>query len=115
MLDLTEAGVVRAAETAVSLGSWVVPFCYRRECARLVENDYTEPKVRRKDEGIVRTIGDMAMIVCRRDIPVETEVIQGIAGAAGPKLHGVGYQDVFAPHEVALLEKLAPLHDPQHE
>jgi hypothetical protein len=111
VLDVTETGVVKAAETAMSIGAWAIPFCYRMDCHRRIgeaQKILDDPEL---NSRIVRGIGDLAMLAHCGEIPVETEVIQNIAKAVGPRLHGKGYKDEFDPHSASLLEYVAPLHE----
>jgi hypothetical protein len=112
VLDVTEAQVVRAAETAMSIGAWAIPFCYRMDCHRLINSQRHKPNVRLEEKTMVGGIGTMAIMAHRGDIPVKIEVIQAIAEAVGPTLHDdSGYNVAIDPHTAQVCEKLAPLHN----
>ena len=111
LLDVTETGAFKAADTCLKLGAWVVPFCYRRECARIIRQEHDELEARIEEEGIVKSIGTMALRAHCGKLPIDMEEVQNIARIVGPSLERATYQDVFNPHESTLLEHVAPLHD----
>lgn len=110
MLDVTEAGVVRAAGTGMKIGAWLIPYCYNRECARLAKGSSTEAEIREQEEGIVRGVGEWIISVHRASKGIGQAEVEKVVETIGSTLESVDYADVFDPHRAALLRRIAPLH-----
>jgi hypothetical protein len=111
LFDATDYVATQAGRRVESLGSWVVPFCYRRTYGRIARVEPTVADERAGDEDMVRTIGTMAMYVRSREIVPGTEEVQVLARAIGQSLrHGIDYGHVFDPHQTVFLKHYAPLH-----
>lgn len=112
ILDVTETGVVKAADGCMKLGAWVVPFCYKRECARIIKEDQDAATEHEAEVEIVAGIGQLALRARCGKAPLGLEVVQNIARLAGPALQSADYEDAaFNPLEIKWLEHVAPLHD----
>jgi len=113
MLDVTEAGAVKAANTCIKIGAWVVPFCYRIEYGRLIGHDPQAAEEHEEAVDMVKGIGIMAQWARSGKFSLGIEDVQYIAKRVGPELQdvGVGYEDAFSPHDTKLFDHVVPLHD----
>jgi hypothetical protein len=113
LLDATDYVATQASRRAMSLGAWAVPFCYRKECHRLINARQNEADILKDEEDTLRGIAGMTFQALRGQIPVRIEVIQTIAHAIGPTLHEDStYSKALGdPHKAEVLNRIAPLHD----
>jgi hypothetical protein len=115
ILDASETAVFKAADTAMSLGAWVVPFCYQREVKRIEDEGHGVDIDREREECIVRGLGQL-IIETKRGIhsAISDDQLECIFDAVKPSLRVIQhYDDIsdFDPHMASLLERLSPLYD----